>query len=101
MFFRVDLFMFLQVLRSLEGLFTIATTMRFQRHMDPKMASDVVPFDDGDVAVHPMTSQTQIPHRLAAHMIVRQVAVQLFGIKVLSATALPETGKDFVIHGNW
>jgi hypothetical protein len=94
----MDFLMLLQILRPLECLFASRAPVRFQGDMDSKVAGDVVPLHHRDITMDPMTSQTQIAHRFPSHMVISQMSIQLFGVKVFEGASLPETCKDFVFH---
>lgn len=66
--FGVGFDVFLQILRTFEGLSTKLTSMRFQWDMDPNMRCDMISFDDLDLTVSPGTHQVQIVGTLATDM---------------------------------
>lgn len=70
--------MFLQILRTFEGLAAEFASMRLQWHMDADVRGDVVALDDRDVAVSPTTFQVEVIRALAtdmnlADMVLREV----------------------------
>lgn len=59
---------FLQVLRTLEGLATKVTLVRLQRDVDPDMRGDVVTLDDSSAATAPFAGQVEVVGTLTANM---------------------------------
>ena len=60
--------MFLQILRTLEGLATEITLVRLERHMYANVRSNVVALDSGSVTRPPLASQIQVVGALATDM---------------------------------
>ncbi len=60
--------MFLEILRTLEGLAAEVTFVRLQGDVDPDMRGDVVPLDGRSSALAPGAGEVQVVSRLAANM---------------------------------
>lgn len=80
MFFSVNFFVFLEVLRAFEGLFADLANMRFQRGVNSEMASDVIALCTRRVAVFPLASETKVVGALSADVLVAEMVVEQLGI---------------------
>ena len=76
----VCLDVFLEILRTLEGLAAEIAAMRLQRDVDANVRGDVVAFDDLDAAGAPRTLQIEVVGAFATDMILTDVL--LFGVDV-------------------
>lgn len=65
--------MFLEILRTLEGLAAELALVRLQRHMDPDVGGDVVALDGGGPALTPGAGEVEVVGRLAADMALTDV----------------------------
>ncbi len=64
----MSLDMFLEILRTLEGLATKLAFVRLQGDMDTDVGGDVVTLDGGGSALAPGAGQVEVVGRLAANM---------------------------------
>ena len=60
--------MFLQILRTLEGLSTEVTLVGFQGHMYSDMRSDMIALDGGSSATAPLAGQVEVICALATYV---------------------------------
>ena len=72
----VGLDMFLQVLRTLEGLPAKLATMRFERNVDTDVGRNMVPLDNRNVAVGPSTLQVEVVCALTADVVLADMFLQ-------------------------
>lgn len=67
--------MFLQVLRTLEGLATEVTFVRLQRDMDTDVRGDMVTLDGGGAAGIPPTGQIQVVCALSSDVLLTDMVL--------------------------
>ena len=72
----MSLHVLLEILRTLESLTAEVALMRFQRHVNANVRSDVVAFDRGGAAVTPLAGQIQIVGALATDMALANVILE-------------------------
>lgn len=82
---------FLQVLRTLEGLATKVTLVRLQRDVDSDMRGDVVALDDSSAATAPFAGQVEVVGALTANMALTHMFVESLCSRTLLSTTLPQT----------
>jgi hypothetical protein len=81
--------MFLEILRTLKGLAAEFALVRLQGNMNSNMGGDVVAFDGGGTALTPRTGQVEVVGRLASHMSLADVFLDI----VLAAFASHQIGE--------
>lgn len=76
MFFCVNFFVFLEILRTLESLVAYFACMRLERGVNSEVRSDVVTLCAGGPAVLPSTSKTEVVGALSADVVVAKMIVE-------------------------
>lgn len=69
----VGLDVLLQVLRTLEGLSTEVTFVRFERDVDSNVGGDMITLDSGGTAGVPATGEVQVVGALSADVLLADV----------------------------
>jgi hypothetical protein len=87
----VDLFVFLQILRTFKRLLAYLANMRFERRMDSEMTGDMISLRASCTTVLPLTSETEVVGALSADVCVAEVVVEEFGFREGLAAVDPET----------
>ena len=67
--------MFLQVLRTLEGLAAEVTLVRLQKHVNANVRSDVIALDRGRSARVPLTGQVEVVGALSTDVALANVVL--------------------------
>lgn len=68
--------MLLEILRAFEGFTAEIALMRFQRHVNTNMGSNVIPLDSGSTTVAPLAGQVQVVGTLATNMSLANMVLQ-------------------------
>jgi hypothetical protein len=119
MLFGVDLFMFLQILRTLERLLAYLANMWFEWRMDcqaregyqrcirrrthkvvtSEMTGDVISFCASRTTIFPSASEAKVVGTLATDVVVAEVVIEDFGIWVGLSAVDPKADQDGFLRG--
>ena len=78
---RMNLFVFLKILRTFEFLIADFAVVRLEWNMNAEVRGDVVPLGTCRVTlVLPLASKSKVISRLAANVVVAKVIVELFRV---------------------
>lgn len=91
MLLGMNLFMLLQILRTLEWLAADLADVGFEWRVDSEMRSDVVALGTCGTAALPFARQTQVVGRLASNVVVAEMDIEQFGVGEGLVAAFPET----------
>jgi hypothetical protein len=88
-FFRVDLFMLLEILRPFEGLVAYLAYVGLEGGMHTKVTGYVITLGTGGPAILPLASETEIVGAFAANVIVAQMSVEGLRIGIVELAVDP------------
>jgi hypothetical protein len=119
MLLSMDLFVFLQILRTFEGLATDLAIMRLEWRMNcqanrnqprlvrgdvredvtSEVAGDVISLRASRTTILPSTSETEVIGALSANVVIAEVVVEDFGVCVGLSAVDPKTDQGGLLRG--